>query len=187
LQEAARRNIPVLIPDACFMKRDPYFDGRKNHVSKRHTSKNFIFNRGGNYFTCPEGEKLTHQCEATVRNTLMSQYKPHRGVCGKCRNIKKYINARSGKNPRMTLYIKDRPYEENLSGQMRKKIDDAAYRELYSRRMQIIEPVFSNMTYNKGMNRFTLRMQIKVNIQWLLCCIVHNIGKCMRPLELKHG
>ena len=83
--------------------------------------------------------------------------------------------------------MKDKPYEENLSERMRNKIDDAAYRELYSRRMQIIEPVFSNMAYNKGMNRFTLRTQIKVNIQWLLYCIVHNIGKCMRPLGEKYG
>jgi len=29
---------------------------------------------------------------------------------------------------------------------MRKKIDNPAYRELYSRLMQIIEPVFANMT-----------------------------------------
>jgi hypothetical protein len=88
LREAARRNMPVLIPDAYFRKRDPYFDGRKNHVSKQYTSKDFIFNRRGNYFACPAGEKLTRQCEVTVRNTLMSQYKPHRGVCGKCRNVK---------------------------------------------------------------------------------------------------
>jgi hypothetical protein len=75
---------------------------------------------------------------------------------------------------------------EAIAERMRNKIDDAAYRELYSRRMQIIEPVFSNMTYNKGMNRFTLRTQIKVNIQWLLYCIVHNMGKCMRSFELKY-
>ena len=27
------------------------------------------------------------------------------------------------------------------------------------------------------MDRFTLRGKIKVNIQWLLYCMVHNIGK----------
>jgi hypothetical protein len=29
------------------------------------------------------------------------------------------------------------------------------------------------------MNRFSLRTKIKVNIQWLLYCMVHNIGKCI--------
>jgi hypothetical protein len=49
---------------------------------------------------------------------------------------------------------------------MREKIDEPVNRELYSRRMQIIEPVFSNITYCKGMDRFMLRTQKKVNIQW---------------------
>jgi hypothetical protein len=30
---------------------------------------------------------------------------------------------------------------------------------------------------HKGLNRFTLRGQIKVTIQWLLYCMVHNIEK----------
>ena len=70
---------------------------------------------------------------------------------------------------------------------MRDKIDNPAYREIYSRRQQIIEPVFSDITYCKGMNRFTLRTEKKVNIQWKLYCTVHNIGKCIRPLGMKYG
>jgi hypothetical protein len=66
---------------------------------------------------------------------------------------------------------------------MKKKIDDPAYRELYSRRQQIIEPVFSDITYCKKMSRFTLRTQEKVNIQWQLYCIVHNIGKCVAAIK----
>jgi hypothetical protein len=31
----------------------------------------------------------------------------------------------------------------------------------------------------KGMDRFSLRTKVKVNIQWLLYCMVHNIGKCI--------
>jgi len=86
-----------------------------------------------------------------------------------------------------TWYIVDRKYEDNLSEKMRKKIDSPAYRELYSRRMQIIEPAFSDITYCKGMNRFTLRTEKKVDIQWKLYCTVHNIGKCIRPLGMKYG
>jgi hypothetical protein len=33
---------------------------------------------------------------------------------------------------------------------------------------------------NIGLLRFTLRGTTKVNIQWLLYCIVHNIGKIYR-------
>ena len=60
---------------------------------------------------------------------------------------------------------------------MRKLIDSLEGRDLYSKRMKIIEPVFSNMTYCKGMNRGTLRGKIKTGIQWLWYCTAYNIGK----------
>jgi hypothetical protein len=46
--------------------------------------------------------------------------------------------------------------------------------------MGIIEPVFANICNSKRLNRFTLRTKDKVNIQWMLFCIVHNIGKILR-------
>ncbi|WP_227387146.1 transposase [Pseudoalteromonas piscicida] len=46
-----------------------------------------------------------------------------------------------------------------------------------SKRLGCIEPVFGNITVNKGMNKLTLRGQVKVNAQWQLYCLVHNIEK----------
>ena len=34
-----------------------------------------------------------------------------------------------------------------------------------------------SMNYFQVMDRFTLRGRIKVNIQWMLYCLVHNIEK----------
>ena len=62
---------------------------------------------------------------------------------------------------------------------MRKKLDTEEYQERYSRRIQIAEPVFANIEYCKGLDRFTLRGKGKVNGQWQLYCIVHNLGKCL--------
>jgi hypothetical protein len=81
---------------------------------------------------------------------------PLRGQCIAARN-------KDAKKPMRTLYIADQEHEENLSDKMREKIDDPAYRALYGRRMQIIEPCFSDIVYCKGMNRFSLRSKIKVN------------------------
>jgi len=94
-------------------------------------------------------------------------------------------SKRIAKNSVRTIYIANKKYKENLSEKMRKKIDDPVYRELYTRRMQIIEPVFANITFCKGMNRFTLRSEKRVDIQWKLYCIVHNIGKCVKSLTKK--
>ena len=48
----------------------------------------------------------------------------------------------------------------------------------YSRRLAIVEPVFANLRSCKRLDRFTYRGQAKVNIQWLLYCLVHNLGMC---------
>jgi hypothetical protein len=60
---------------------------------------------------------------------------------------------------------------------MKAKIDTPEARKTYGKRMGIVEPVFGNIRACKGMDRFTLRSRLKVNVQWTLYCLVHNIGK----------
>jgi len=189
LQAAAKRGINALIPDPQFRQRDPYFAEKKKEKSpkKRYAVEDFHYNEGTDNYTCPAGKVLEYKYDVTLRNNSGKQYRAKRGACVNCPKLDKCIARRSSKNPVRTLYVIDRKYEDNLSEKMRKKIDHAAYRELYSRRMQIVEPVYANMTYCKGMNRFTLRTQKKVGIQWKLFCIVHNMGKCMKPLAERYG
>ena len=65
----------------------------------------------------------------------------------------------------------------DLTKAMAAKIDSEKRRRIYHQRIAIAEPVFANIRIDKAMNRFTLRGEIKANIQWLLYCVVHNIGK----------
>jgi hypothetical protein len=60
---------------------------------------------------------------------------------------------------------------------MKIKIDSDAGREMITRRFATVEPVFGNLRGNKPLTQFTLRGQIKVDGQWKLCCMVHNIEK----------
>jgi hypothetical protein len=62
---------------------------------------------------------------------------------------------------------------------MPEKIDTEQGREIYNKWIGIVEPVFANIRFQKRLDRFWLRGKIKVNIQWLLYCMVHNIGKIM--------
>ena len=50
-------------------------------------------------------------------------------------------------------------------------------REMMARRFATVEPVFGNLRSNKRLNRFTLRGRAKVDGQWKLYCLVHNIEK----------
>ena len=193
LQEAAKRNIEVLIPDHQFRKRDPSFDDRKKYkdtnVKKYFTIDDFQFNKKEDSYTCPAGETLIYKCdiEFKSRGTSGKQYRMKKSKCSVCSLKEKCINRKPGKDEFRALFVAHQKYDENLSAKMRDKIDNPAFREIYSRRMQIIEPVFADISYCKGMDRFTYRGVKKVNIQWLLYNIVHNIGKCITPLREIYG
>ena len=63
------------------------------------------------------------------------------------------------------------------SRKMSAPIDTEQGREMIARGFAIAEPVFGNIRPNKRLNRFTLRGRQKVDGQWKLCCLVHNIEK----------
>jgi hypothetical protein len=66
---------------------------------------------------------------------------------------------------------------EKATERMKRKIDTDQGREMMARRFATVEPVFGNLRANKGLNRFTLRGRQKVDGQWKLYCLVHNIEK----------
>ena len=193
LQEAAKRDINVLIPDPQFRQRDPYFAEKKEEKvkkqKKKFSSEDFIYKKEEDNFVCPAGKILEYKCDVELRNNTGRQYKAKIGDCRNCHLVNECIRIRDKNNstvksPR-TVYVPYQKYEKNLSEEMRDKIDEPINQELYSRRMQIVEPVFANITEHKGMGKFTLRTQEKMDVQWKMFCIVHNIWKCMGPLRKK--
>ena len=58
---------------------------------------------------------------------------------------------------------------------MKYRVDSPYGKQIYSHRMSV-EPVFANFGTNKKLNRFSLRGK-KVQGQWQLYCMVHNIEK----------
>ncbi|MFN9204350.1 MAG: transposase, partial [Gemmatimonas sp.] len=63
------------------------------------------------------------------------------------------------------------------SAAMRERIDSPAGRAQYGQRFATVEPVFGNLRANKRLDRFTRRGRTKVDTQWKLYCLVHNIEK----------
>jgi len=58
---------------------------------------------------------------------------------------------------------------------MKRKIGSDQGRQMITRRFATVEPVFGNLRDNKRLDRFTLRDWSKVDGQWKLYCLVHNI------------
>ncbi len=66
---------------------------------------------------------------------------------------------------------------ESHTQRMKQRIDSEEGRRRYGERFATVEPVFGNIRHNKRLNRFTLRGRQKVDTQWKLYCLVHNIEK----------
>jgi hypothetical protein len=58
---------------------------------------------------------------------------------------------------------------------MKYQVDSDKGKQIYSHRMSVVEPVFTNIESNKKLRSFSLKNKVKVQAQWRLFCMVHNI------------
>jgi transposase len=65
-------------------------------------------------------------------------------------------------------------------GRMAAKVSTPAGRALYARRKVIVEPVFGQIKAARGFRRFSLRGLEKMNGEWCLVCLTHNLLKLWR-------
>lgn len=181
LKYLSEEEIDAYIPDQQFRKRDPRFEERdrfRPDRNIRYTKENFIYREDTNDFVCPEGNILEFKLNQTFGNTSGRVYKAKQAECRKCSQRVKCVN--SDKTRHRSLYVIENFFNRNFSEEMKSKIDTPEGREIYSRRMGIIEPVFGNIKNAKGLDGFTLRSKAKVNVQWVLYCMVHNIEKILK-------
>lgn len=81
---------------------------------------------------------------------------------------------------RQVSFIVARGRKPTATDWMRRRVDSALGRQIYSHRMSVVEPVFGNIGTNKGLSRFSLRGRSKVQGQ----CLVHNVEKLMKYGDL---
>lgn len=72
------------------------------------------------------------------------------------------------------------PAEATAKERMAAKVNTPAGRALYARRKVIVEPVFGQIKGARGFRRFSLRGLAKVNGEWNLVCLTHNLLKVWR-------
>lgn len=177
LKICEEEKIDAYIPDVDFRKRDTRFESQikyKKKKVKRYEPEDFVYDNNRDCYICPMGKKLTRKSSRGIGKGYR-QYACKQRECEVCENKSKCIRMPEGKKKYLTIPVKEKAI--NLSKIMRDKIDTKQGREKYERRLAIVEPVFANIRARKRMDRFTLRSKIKVNIQWTLYCVVHNLEK----------
>jgi transposase len=189
LKAAAGKQMEAIIPDNHFRQRDSRFDDRGRHSKREYkfTQADFHYNQEDNTYTCPNGKTLRFIGHQKLYGNEGNRYQSKTVDCKDCPFREKCFRRNTKKAKKRTLYIVDAGDRPNYSAEMRDKIDRPEVRAFYAKRMGIIEPVFANITSCKRLDRFTLRSKAKVDIQWLLYCMVHNIGKIGNALAPATG
>lgn len=176
--------VDAYVADGNFRKRDPRFvdrDRYKTGDQKRQffMAEEFSYDEQNNECRCPAG-KLMWESNRRERNG--GTFITYTGYLKNCREcpLQKQCMRRSVKKAGRQVCIRVGEASDakvSVIELMKRKIDSDAGRHIYSQRLGTVEPVFGNITVNKRLNRFTLRGKKKVNAQWLMYCMVHNIEK----------
>ena len=175
LSKCQELGLDAYIPDRKFRNRDPRFATQKRRQMLRFTLKDFHHDETLDRYICPNGKVLKLAVKQVLSyGHLYRKYFTAEEDCQTCPLRPRCIYGAGAKRKQLSV-----PLGESLSKQMVEKIDTAEGRRIYPQRLAIVEPVFANIRINKRLDRFTLRGKIKVNIQWLMYCLVHNIEKIL--------
>ena len=197
LQALEQRNINALIADNDMRKRDERFATQSRHQHSPdplhdksvkankptlYAAADFTFDPANRICICPAGKTL--QRSGTHHDKRGFVGDRFRGSDHDCRHCP--LRTRCLRNPdkpagRQVTFFRGKAPDapESATQRMKRKIDSPEGRRRYGRRFATVEPVFGNLRHNKQLNRFTLRGRRKVNTQWKLYCLVHNIEKLM--------
>lgn len=192
LKHLEDNKIDGYIADHGFRSRDPRFktasehkpeNSRKQSDKRRFTVEDFTIDINQQRCICPAGKELWLKCaQARITTNIFMQFMGHKEDCDHCTLRSKCLRSVTQKGARQVnvkigsiAKDKDGPLER-----MKQKIDSTLGRHIYSMRLGIVEPVFGHINDAIGIKRFTLRGKKKVNGQWQLMTMLHNLTKIHR-------
>jgi transposase len=196
LRALQERNVKALIADNQMRSRDEAFaDQDKYRTSTLHDktgtqeqrkaraglydASDFTYDESNNCAICPMGKSLySSGSNVLIKGAVFHKFKGTVRDCVPCPNRQQCLrHPEKTKYRQVAIMIGRVDRAQDPMVRMREAIDSAQGRRLYSQWIGTVEPVFANIRHNKRLNRFTLRGHTKVNTQWHLYCLVHNIEK----------
>jgi transposase len=195
LKALAEQEIPALIADNGMRKRDERFKEQGKYkelpdplYDKAHPKKGARHYRPGDFdydpeagtCLCPAGKSLYQNGANCNHNGYLAvKFQGALRDCVPCDQRAKCLRTPEKTKTRQVCFFRGKadPQVLSASDRMRQAIDSERGRQLYGGRFATVEPVFGNLRHNKRLNRFTLRGRKKVDGQWKLFCLVHNIEK----------
>ena len=190
----AEQGVPALIADTAMRKRDERFKGQGKYKAlpdplydKAHPKKgakhyrpaDFVYDEEAGTCICPAGRKLYQNgANCNHKGLIGTKFQGAQRDCLPCALRDKCLRTPDRTKTRQVCFFRGKAdAQQSATDRMKRAIDSEQGRALYGRRFATIEPVFGNLRANKRLNRFTLRGRKKVDTQWKLYCMVHNIEK----------
>jgi IS5 family transposase len=193
LRALYERNVPALIADNLMRRRDqrfrnqakykelpdPLWDKTAEPKEGKFTPADFRYDPKTNCCICPAGKRLySTGSHCTTNGRVHHKFQGAKRDCVPCSLRAKCLRYPDRTSTRqVAFFAKNQVSPLQFTERMKRAIDSAPGRRLYARRIATVEPVFANLRHNKRLDRFTLRSWPKVNAQWHLYCLVHNIEK----------
>ena len=160
---------------------DPLYD--KTRPEKKATTyqpSDFTYDPAAKTCVCPAQKSLYGNGSHCLTNGWVSvRFRGAERDCVPCAHRHRCLRTPEKTKTRQVAFFRGKAATtpESYTDRMKKRIDSPEGRARYGERFATVEPVFANLRYNKGLDRFTLRGQAKVDAQWKLFCLVHNIEK----------
>jgi len=192
LNYCKEKSIDAYIADGNFRKRDPRFKEYerfkpKEKLKKHFSPEDFDFREESNTCYCPANKKMWKIGGRVIGGFNYVNFQGYLRECRTCPLQSKCMRKPPKESGRQVSIragqVKSK--SPDLIVQMKEKIDSNRGRHIYSRRLGTVEPVFGNINTNKRLSRFSLRGKKKVNAQWLMYCMVHNIEKLQKYGQLE--
>ncbi len=188
------QGVPALIADGLMRRRDERFATQAKYKAlpdplwdkaalpaknAKFTPSQFQYDPLHNTCLCPAGKKLySTGSHCTTHGRVHHKFQGAKRDCVPC-DLREQCLRHPERTPtrQVAFFAKNQASPLEFTNRMKAAIDSELGRKLYGRRIATVEPVFANLRHNKRLDRFTLRSRPKVNTQWHLYCLVHNIEK----------
>lgn len=204
MQYLHENGINGYIPDNKFRSRDPKFTEQKNTHSTRRPitgkkkttasiipASEFDFDPVNLTCRCPAGEAISFRGKHTDLHGHLKVFFEgrllqcrHCDLKERCMTNPESANHRKGNGRQVSFILEKTTRAPNYTDWMKQRVDSDRGKLIYSHRMSVVEPVFGNLGTNKRLNRFSLRGKKKVQGQWQLYCLIHNLEKLKNYGEL---
>ena len=172
LEYADWKNLDLYMPDNFLKALDAKEEGKK-----RYHKSNFRYDKGQDVYVCPPGKELRRWTEQ--KRDGKPPLVVYRGEsCGECA-----VKEQCTRGVARTV---SRDGREPLLETMREKLRSEEGKRIYGKRGHTVEPVFGQMKQGGRKSGVEVRGDVKVNGEFSLMCLVHNVKKIVKQVR-KNG